>query len=125
MIYSACNSSLTHCCLFTDIVPMMKPRSQTFSYSSTSASPDRLPMSSRRLNTHTTKDMRTGILPSFVFLQLYHMNLLHTSNLPLPIPDGTEVSTGGTIGVITSQRQGSTCWFILTTGKRTMIKHRK
>ena len=73
---------------------MSKPRSQTFSYSSSISkplSPDVRSHGVRNVNTNTAKDMRTGILPNFVFLQLYHMGLLHASAVPVPITDNNEV----------------------------------
>jgi len=74
------------CHVFTEMVPFLKPRSQTFSYSTTSTLPD------VRVNTPAAKDTRAGILPNFVFLQLYHMGILHVNSVPIPIPEGNEVS---------------------------------
>ncbi|KAF6037720.1 TSC2 [Bugula neritina] len=68
----------------TEMVPFLKPRSQTFSYSTTSTLPD------VRVNTPAAKDTRAGILPNFVFLQLYHMGILHVNSVPIPIPEGNE-----------------------------------
>ena len=53
-------------------------------------SPDANSLAARRLNSNAAKDRRAGILPNFVFLQLYQMGVLHSSNVPVPIPDNNE-----------------------------------
>ncbi|XP_067929120.1 tuberin-like isoform X2 [Watersipora subatra] len=77
-----------------DIVTTLnKPRSKTFSYPSGMSkpkSPDANSLAARRLNSNAAKDRRAGILPNFVFLQLYQMGVLHSSNVPVPIPDNNE-----------------------------------